>query len=269
MTVEERYRATAGEDADPNSFQPGYTIDVHFLGGLSESQKALFKGAARRWSRVITGDLPDMMVGGQRVDDLLIYAKGDNIDGQGRVLGQAGPLQLRPRTYLPATGSMTFDIADLPGMERNGSLEDVIVHEMGHCIGVGTIRPWYSLLDGRGGADPTFRGPNAMREYGLLLRREPTFVPVENTGGRGTRDSHWRETTFGNEMMTGYVRRAGNPISRLTVAALADLGYVTDLNAAEAYTLSGRQLEPTLVEEEWEMLATEPEVLPDDAFVDA
>jgi hypothetical protein len=29
-------------------------------------------------------------------------------------------------------------------------------------------------------------------------------VPVENSGGSGTRDAHWRESEFGNEVMTGY-----------------------------------------------------------------
>ena len=27
-------------------------------------------------------------------------------------------------------------------------------------------------------------------------------VPVENVGGAGTAGAHWRETTFGNELMT-------------------------------------------------------------------
>ena len=43
-----------------------------------------------------------------------------------------------------------------------------------------------------------------MKEYGLLKGPtvKPTPVPVENTGGPGTSDSHWRETVFRSEMMT-------------------------------------------------------------------
>ncbi len=37
--------------------------------------------------------------------------------------------------------------------------------------------------------------------------------------------------------MTGFVGGAPNPLSRLTVASLKDLGYVVDLKKAEAYTL--------------------------------
>ena len=78
-----------------------------------------------------------------------------------------------------------------------------------------------------------------MKEYGLLKGAtvKPTPVPVENTGGPGTADSHWRETVFRNEMMTGFVGPSGNPLSRMTVASLQDLGYVVDLNAAEPYSL--------------------------------
>jgi hypothetical protein len=62
-------------------------------------------------------------------------------------------------------------------------------------------------------------------------------VPVENTGGPGTRDSHWREIIFRNELMSGFIARAGNPLSRVTTASLGDLGYQVDLDAAEPYQL--------------------------------
>lgn len=62
-------------------------------------------------------------------------------------------------------------------------------------------------------------------------------VPVENTGGPGTADSHWRETIFRNELMSGFISGTGNPISRMTVGSLADLGYQVDLDAAEPYQL--------------------------------
>jgi hypothetical protein len=62
-------------------------------------------------------------------------------------------------------------------------------------------------------------------------------VPVEATGGEGTRDSHWRETVFANELMSGFVESKGNPLSRMTVASLQDLGYRVNLAAAEPYSL--------------------------------
>ena len=60
---------------------------------------------------------------------------------------------------------------------------------------------------------------------------------MANTGGPGTRDSHWREAVFGNELMTGFINQGVNPVSRLTIASLADLGYQVNLEAADAYML--------------------------------
>jgi hypothetical protein len=122
-------------------------------------------------------------------------------------------------------------------MQQNGTLGDVIAHEMGHVIGIGTIWPRKGLLAGANTANPTFTGTAARREFGILKGTGPAPVPVENTGGPGTRDSHWRETVFRNELMSGFIAAAGNPLSKMTVASLKDMGYVVDLNAAEPYTL--------------------------------
>lgn len=234
--------AAAAAAAAPKA---GYGITIRFLGGLTETQKGAFKAAANRWSRVITGDLPTVVVGNERIDDLLIFAQGQDIDGPGRVLGQAGPTRLRPPgigvgALLPAVGEMTFDSADLEDMEDRGTLNDVIAHEMGHVIGIGTIWSRLGLLKGAGTANPRFTGENARREFGALKGDGGSpAVPVENTGGQGTRDGHWRDTVFVNELMTGFVADPGNPLSRMTVASLQDMGYAVDLSKAEPYALPG------------------------------
>jgi hypothetical protein len=219
-----------------------FTIEVRFLGGLTTKQKNAFKAAADRWSRVIVGDLPSVLVDGEVIDDVLILAQGSAIDGPGAVLGQAGPTHVRPANagaaaFLPAKGEMIFDTADLKEMEKKKTLHDVITHEMGHVLGVGTIWRPKGLLQAPGTTNPTFVGQNASREYGVLRGSGPTAVPVENTGGPGTADGHWRDTVFRNELMTGFVNAAGNPLSRLTVASMQDLGYVVNMEAAEAYAL--------------------------------
>jgi hypothetical protein len=134
---------------------------------------------------------------------------------------------------------MFFDTADLAQMESDGTLNDVITHEMGHVLGIGTIWSEKSLLEGAGTSNPTFVGEQAMVEFGRLKGNGagPTPVPVENTGGPGTQDSHWRESVFRNELMTGIVRSAGNPLSLMTVASLQDMGYAVDPSAAETFVL--------------------------------
>jgi len=259
-----------------------FTIEVRFLGGLTQPQMDAFKGAADRWSRMIVGDLPDLLVDGQLIDDVLILARGADIDGPGRILGQAGATHVRPANagdsaFIPARGRMTFDTADLEQMEQRGTLNDVITHEMGHVIGVsGLIWGFKGLLNGAGTENPTFEGRSAMEEYGRLRGdgSEPTPVPVENEGGPGTAGSHWREKVFRNELMSGFIAAAGNPISRMTVGSLRDMGYVVDMDAAEPYELPNllrMAEEGLLVSHEAPidvgiMLPTIPEVVPEDSL---
>jgi hypothetical protein len=244
MSAHEIYEAKADEaKAKAKHAKSPFTIKVKFLGGLTPAQKAAFKKAADRWSKVIVGDLPPVIVDGEKIDDVLILAEGTPIDGEGGILGQAGPTHLRPASagkaaFLPAKGHMQFDTADLRKMEQDGTLDDVITHEMGHVLGIGTIWTHKELLKGARTSNPTFHGKSAMAAYAALRGvATPVAVPVESTGGAGTRDSHWRETIFRNELMSGFIAAANNPLSKVTVASLEDLGYVVDLAAAEPFAL--------------------------------
>ena len=68
-------------------------------------------------------------------------------------------------------------------------------------------------------------------------------MPVENDTrryGAGTLDAHWRESVFDAELMTSsqlMERGTNEPLSLVTVAALDDMGYMVDYDAAEPYTL--------------------------------
>ena len=245
MSTYESYHAVADSEraALLAATESPFTIEVRFLGGLSDTQQAAFTAAADRWTRMIVGDLPSVVADGETIDDVLILAQGSDIDGPGGILGQAGPTVLRPATagsaaQLPAKGVMSFDTADLEQMEASGTLGDVITHEMGHVLGIGTVWQDKGLLRGAASTNPTFTGSGAMAEYAALLGVSAARpVPVENTGGVGTRGSHWREMVFQTELMSGFIDAAGNPISRVTVASLGDLGYQVDLDSAEPYTL--------------------------------
>jgi Leishmanolysin len=266
--------------ASAAAIRSAYKIEVRFVGGLNTAQKNAFKTAAKRWTKVIVGDVPSVTVSGEVIDDLLIMAQGVDIDGPGKILGQAGPTHLRPASaginaFLPAKGLMSFDTADLAQMEADGTLVDVITHEMGHVIGIGTIWTNKGLLTGASTANPRFTGAAAKKEYGVLKGAGPTPVPVENTGGAGTKNSHWRETLFKNELMSGFIAAPNNPLSRVTAASLQDLGYVVNLNAAEPYALPNLQAmaEAGLMaargqaEHRHALPVFAPRVLPDDSLV--
>ena len=282
MTIYESYHAVAdaGRARVLADTESPFTIEVRFLGGLTDEQQAAFTAAADRWTRVIVGDLPSVVADGETIDDVLILAQGTAIDGPGGVLGQAGPTVLRPASagaaaLLPAKGVMSFDTADLEQMRADGTLGDVITHEMGHVLGIGSIWQDKGLLRAGSSTNPTFSGAGAMAEYAALLQAAaPRQVPVENTGGVGTRGVHWRETVFRNELMSGFIDAAGNPISRVTVASLGDLGYQVDIDSAEPYALpdlrslaeSGQLVSHTAPIDRGMMLPTIPQVLGDDAL---
>ena len=217
-----------------------FSIDVRFVGGLTANQRSVFQFAAARWAEIIIGDLPSVQFEGEEIDDVRILAEGREIDGPRGILGRAGPRFVRSDTQLPLLGIMEFDSADLADLEEDGSLIDVIVHEMGHVLGIGTLWKALNLIEGSGTDDPVLIGANAMREYATLLgETSPRQVPIANTGGPGTSEGHWRESTFVNELMTGVINPGVNPLSRLTIACLQDIGYEVNLDAANEYQLPG------------------------------
>ena len=255
-----------------------FKIEVRFIGGLTPAQQNAFTTAADRWSRVIVGDLPSVNVDGEVIDDLLIMAQGVAIDGPGGILGQAGPTHLRPASagaaaFLPVKGIMSFDTADLAQMQADGTLKDVITHEMGHVLGIGTIWSRKGKLKGAGTNNPRFTGAGAKTEFGKLKHSTAAEVPVENTGGQGTRDGHWRESVFRNELMSGFIAAPNNPMSRMTVASLKDLGYEVNLAKAEPYTLPdlfalAAAGAPITSHEQPHALPVIPMIMPDSSLVE-
>lgn len=69
---------------------------------------------------------------------LLINATLEYIDGPDNVLGEARPMKnLVDCPMTSIAGEMRFDTADVDLMETSGNFDTVILHEMGHVIGVG------------------------------------------------------------------------------------------------------------------------------------
>lgn len=129
---------------------------------------------------------------------------------------------------------MFFDVDDLAFLDERDLFENVIVHEMGHVLGVGSLWNFRRTLRQGPTSNPYFAGKTANVHWNAEGGTEE--LPIENMGGRGTALSHWRESLLRNELMTGFVNRGYNPLSSITAGSMRDLGYGSSL-VGEQYDL--------------------------------
>jgi Leishmanolysin len=242
----------------------GYQIDVRFFGRtLTAAQSALFTNAAARIEALVVGTLPSVTTSNtdvsspqncgatgvaplsEQIPGVIIFASIDSIDGKGKILAQSGPCYIRNGAsgldFRTSVGIMKFDSADINSLDINGNLQEVITHEMMHVVGFGSF--WDSTAKNlliNYGTNVSYNGAGGIagcQQLGAAITCASS-VPVEGVqGGVGTINSHWRETTFGNELMTGFLNTGTNPLSVMSIRSLADLGYTVDPAAADPYTL--------------------------------
>ena len=238
-----------------------YDIELVFINHGTPEQDAVFATASARWMQIIPGDISDFdfsaqpaaansCVEGQPllngiIDDLRIYVDIIEIDGPGQTLARAGPCFVRGLGFYPIVGSMQFDSDDLPALTAAGDLLPVVMHEMGHVLGIGSIWERKDLLHNPSlpsspGRDTYFSGPRTIAAFeeagGATTYTSGNKVPVENSASQGSADSHWRESVLGVELMTpNFNSGRMNPLSAITIESLADLGYKVDITQAEPY----------------------------------
>lgn len=243
------YRAEVrffGPTPDPN-FAAAFTravnkVNAEIVGQLSPITFSNFDVAS---SCGVTGVSPLS----ESVPAMIVYVTIKPIDGVGRILASSGPCLIRDTTVtvgrrLTVVGIMMFDVADVQQLFNNGQLNEVALHEMQHVVGFGTL--WSvvnpALLINPGTAQTAFigsLGTTACRQLGGSQAVCSPGVLLENTGGAGTADGHWRRTIFTPELMVGFIAPVGTamPLSAMTIAAQGDLGYTINSNVADAYSL--------------------------------
>lgn len=118
-------------------------------------------------------------------------------------------------------------------------VELVIIHEMGHVLGIGTF--WEEKCGTKCSSGSSYYTcQRAKAEYKALGYKDELKIEPRVCG-------HWSESNFGfsrDEIMTPYFDEGKyQPISRITAAALSDLGYQVDFNASDSWSRRSRSME--------------------------
>ena len=130
----------------------GLAIELLFIDQPTAPQRQAFDDAVSRWAALIPGKLEPVPVNfaagacgsnspaiNQVVDDLLVCVSLEPIDGLLGTLGFAQVLSARQSNGLPIVAHLTIDTDDVARLEASGRLVDLILHELGHALGFGTL----------------------------------------------------------------------------------------------------------------------------------
>jgi hypothetical protein len=202
---------------------------------LIDRWRSHFTSVFTRWSALIVGG-----AGGAAVTLPVDFNAPASVDGSDNILAQ-GSWTALDGNRMPKAGRIKIDRADIGLMEQRDIVAAVLAHELGHAIGLGK-KLWEARgLYHEGAGGPSYSGPNAMAVYGEWAGTGPARVPLEDTGGGGTRGQHWRLSTFGNrEAMVGMISAGPRKFSRLTLAGLMDIGYTVNPAAADSFQMGER-----------------------------
>jgi hypothetical protein len=208
--------------------------------------------AERMWETVITGYGPGIALGPIPIEVFPTSAglAAANFNGQ----SLQGGYWLATGGFINMNVNEVLNFANWQGPGANGRnyLDELLAHEAGHVLGVGT------LWDDNGVyVNNTFRytGQYGAAAYAAEFNGATPYIPVEDAGNVGTPNAHWDQLMRsspqegdpmdpyaldprvgvvdgygrdrGLELMTGAIDPDyGEPfLSRFTVESLRDLGY--------------------------------------------
>jgi len=247
-------------DSTAKSFDKGnFTIELQMIskGTGSDVMNAIFSGK-ERWEMVILQELPSvskvaanveacpgnpetLQTTVRSIDNLLVFVYIKSIDGRGGTLAISGPCRLDNQNF-PRTGIMTLDGDDIASLMAQNNLANVVRHELGHVLGLGTLWESSHLISPSSQPGPVEylgrKGNLGNEDIGGTGKAQ-----IESTGGQGTARGHWSEAVYQTELMTGWFNSNVAPMSRLTIRALEDLGYVVSADRADNYAIPGSSVD--------------------------
>ena len=235
-----------------------FQFDIALVNQGARELRSQVLAQADRWARVVKGsDLEDIewepgtiSCGGLEydfqkdvLDDLLLMVAVvdlNNGPGAGLRITNCG---YRESSKLPMIAALKLDI---DGLAR-GDVNELILHGFAHLLGLsGSTWTRLDLLRNSSyqtqGADTHFVGPKAIAAFVSAggANYQGARVPVENDPTYGTVDGHWRESVFGDELMTPFLAVGTDYLSAITIQSLADIGYTVNLEEADRFILPER-----------------------------
>eukprot|EP00924_Labyrinthula_sp_SR-Ha-C_P009971 snap_masked-scaffold_21-processed-gene-4.5-mRNA-1 protein AED:1.00 eAED:1.00 QI:0/0/0/0/1/1/2/0/189 len=163
---------------------------------------------------------------GQVITGLDIFAYSDTLEGESSTLARAGPcgfIEDQPRFRI-----VHFDSANMDYMVDKDLFLHVAKHGITHVIGFGTLWEDYGLIK-----NPSIEWTKYTGEHGKKL--------YEANGGKGniplcSNKGNWRETEFGNELISPSITIGDISLSTISIISLRDLGYRAITKHADDYT---------------------------------
>ena len=227
---------------------PGNQFDANELNILN----AALLRVERMWETVITGYQPGISVGAIPITI--------NPTTQGLAAANYSGTTVQGGFTLTTSGFVNVNVneienfANWQGVGANGRnyIDELLAHEVGHVLGVGTLWVSNSVY-----VSNTFQyaGAHGLAAYQAEFNQATAYIPVENAGNPGTPNAHWDQlmrssSQEGNpndpfslsplvgvtdqygrdrglELMTGAIDPDyGEPfLSRFTVQSMRDMGY--------------------------------------------
>lgn len=192
--------------------------------------------------------MPELVA--QGIDDISIYVMIGPLDGEGNAVAMSGACVPRGGANgwvgMPALGTIVLDEADIAQLESDGVFEAVVTREMARAMGFdpgiwslhGFLRN--PSLPESPDADTHMNAPLVVAAFDAAGGEgySGAKAPLESGAMPGISDVHWRESVFGDEVMTPYVTGDSQPLSRITLEALYEVGYELDVMMADPFTLA-------------------------------
>ena len=247
-----------------------YTIDNSTSYQLKTEDYNIINASFNKWDGIVTKN--ERFTSGYTIDvSFSVVSLGNNILGGAQVLTAYYFNTYTFGNSYAATGNIKINDSYINSLknsirsDNNSALYHVLLHEIGHILGIGTFwnmdgSPVTSYND-NGTTKYYYTGENALREYKSYI---PTIshtivgLPIEDNGGSGTQNVHPEEGQEGtsssdnrfinnffhpgldNELMSGWME--GNPdstpLSRISLGFLEDMGFGVNYNQVDNYEIN-------------------------------